>query len=82
LRYYRFGQIKTNFHFGQNENLSEMQSSIRQRLQRILAWIYALRIFDKRKTNGLYIKDLQEEGGRGKKTKNNLESPFGKTFKS
>ncbi len=48
-------------------------SMIRKRLQRILACIFALRIFDNGEKKCLYIKNLQEEGRKAKKTQENCQ---------
>ena len=64
---FSFWSKENGFSFWQSEKLSEMLSTIRKRLQSILACIFALRIFDKGEKWPLY----QRSAGRRKKNQEN-----------
>jgi hypothetical protein len=84
LRFFHFGRMKTAFHWGRNENLSEMLRTIRKRLQSIMACIFALRKLDKGKqmASTSKIRRKKEEKPRNpKKLVNVWESPFGKMLR-
>jgi hypothetical protein len=76
--------MKTAFHWGHNENLSEMLRTIRKRLKSILACIFALRKLDKGEKMASTSKIRRKKDERPRKPKklvNVWESPFGKMLR-